>query len=109
MKIEVGGEYTTHDCKAVRIYSTDGKYSYPIHGAVFEDDEWRVLQWDISGTYCRNSLKPEYRLVAVKEYVWLWRFHDKSISPDNFLSEKDVVEKYGLREGHVIKVEITGG
>lgn len=49
LKIEVGKFYKIRSGEKVRIYATDGGDERPIHGAIFEDNEWIMHGWRDSG------------------------------------------------------------
>lgn len=55
--IDKNKEYTTRDGREVRIYATDGKGDYPVHGAWFniQDDRWMVEEWTAKGEYYWGS------------------------------------------------------
>lgn len=50
-KFEAGKEYKTRDGSRARIYATDGRGPWPIHGAIFENegDGWVMNSWSSEG------------------------------------------------------------
>jgi len=46
----------TRDGTPVRIYATDGKGRYPIHGAMLLPDGWELATWAEEGRYVRSSV-----------------------------------------------------
>lgn len=55
MKIEVGKFYRTRDGHKVRIYATDGSGLFPVHGAIYYDDEWSISTWTSDGLNMRGN------------------------------------------------------
>jgi hypothetical protein len=43
--IDINKQYRTRDGREVRIYATDGKGIYPVHGAVKVEDGWIPYTW----------------------------------------------------------------
>ena len=48
--IDIDKKYRTLNGREVRIYATDGKGTYPVHGAVKVDDGWLSYTWEATGT-----------------------------------------------------------
>lgn len=55
VKIEVGKFYISRDGKKVRIYATDGKGDYPVHGAFYSNGGWDSLELTKYGRYYSNG------------------------------------------------------
>lgn len=51
MKIDINKQYQTRNRKKVRIYSTEALGDFPIHGAVWLDNEWDICTWTKDGKY----------------------------------------------------------
>ena len=50
-------------CKA-RIYATDGWAKYPIHGAIYENNDWFDQAWQENGEYFNLLGESEYDLIS---------------------------------------------
>lgn len=67
-KIETTKNYTTRDGCEVRIYAMDGDDSYPIHGAVKQENgKWSTAEWTEDGRYLRDGSEDVRDLVEVVE------------------------------------------
>ena len=49
MTYEAGKEYLTRNGRRARIYATDGGGTYPIHGAIQNDNLWYTAVWTAIG------------------------------------------------------------
>ena len=71
--IDINKKYRTRDGREVRIYAIDGHESFPVHGAIKMDGQWRVSTWNSSGNGITSSKGD--RLTEVpprhKQTVWL--------------------------------------
>ncbi len=48
--ISATGSYMTKDGREVRIYATDGRWPFPVHGAIAHDDGgWQLACWSENG------------------------------------------------------------
>lgn len=50
--IEPGKFYRTRDGRKARVYATDGRVLYIIHGAVLTDRGWMSARWKKNGRFC---------------------------------------------------------
>lgn len=80
MTIDTVGFWKTRDGRKVRIYATDGRRQYPIHGAILMGGEWAESSWLADGAHSAElpprdtdivGRWPEEREVEV--WVWLQR------------------------------------
>lgn len=80
MRIILEGTYRTRDGRDVRIYAVDGADAAPVHGAVKQMGEWRMMSWTTAGhanPFCdtSNDLLPaptkKYRVV-IEGYKYDW-------------------------------------
>ena len=74
--IDINKQYRTRDGREVRIYATDGRGIYPVHGAVKVEDGWTPYTWKevgVEGVSNVNDLieiRPRHkRTVWVNAYV----------------------------------------
>lgn len=80
--IEEGLEYTTRDKRRVRIYSTSGGGSYPVHGAIWNTEEkrWTSQVWTREGAFMSPSRPENADLIPVPRKivreVWVNVFAD---------------------------------
>ena len=87
MKFEVGKTYKTRGGSEARVYATDGKDNYPVHGAMNNGDGWEYAGWTSKGgwfdddnTRCsKHDLIPEKRrrLKTVAELMAEYWIFDK--------------------------------
>ena len=67
-KIETTKKYTAYDGREVRVYATDGAGSYPVHGAVKQENgEWYPLKWTEDGRYLADGSEDIKDLIEVVE------------------------------------------
>ena len=64
--IDKNKTYKTRYGDKVRIYATDGRGDYPVHGAILEDGEWGSQTWTIDGKFTDDGSGEVYDLVEVK-------------------------------------------
>lgn len=72
MKITIDGKYETRDGRAVRIYATDAGGKYPVHGAIWSDEEdgWESEAWTEEGQWLRSTPVLAKDLVPAKRYTF---------------------------------------
>jgi len=81
--IDKSKTYRTRDGREVRIYATDGRDFYPVHGAIDQGDGWQQNCWTKNGQHSLNKttcydgsdlieVRPRH-----KRTVWL------NVHPDN--------------------------
>jgi hypothetical protein len=51
MTIDKDKKYKTRNGWDVRIYATDGRDEYPVHGAIYRDNQWQMSQWRDTGSW----------------------------------------------------------
>jgi hypothetical protein len=70
--IDINKKYRTRNGHEVRIYATDGKGIYPVHGAVKVEGGWRFSTWKETGIEGVNNI---HDLIEVrprhKRTVWV--------------------------------------
>lgn len=64
--IDINKTYRTRDGREVRIYATDGKGPYPVHGAVRLTEFWSPMNWSHCGVYRADTKNHDYDLIEVK-------------------------------------------
>lgn len=52
---EVGKEYKTRDGRRFRVYATDGKGAFSVHGAILDDGDWVAQSRTADGHYLSNG------------------------------------------------------
>jgi hypothetical protein len=72
-KISMGKQYATRDGRDVRIYATDGRGVFPVHGAIMGDDKWCLSQWDPDGKRF-SKLDSSSDLIEVKPRIKIERW-----------------------------------
>ena len=71
-KIDTTKKYTTRDRREARIYATDGAGSYPLHGAVKQENgEWHTVEWTEDGYYLADETEEARDLVEAVEQKML--------------------------------------
>ena len=55
MMIDINKKYRTRDGREVRIYATDGRAVYPIHGAILQEHGWQQSCWAVDGLHSISS------------------------------------------------------
>jgi hypothetical protein len=99
--IDINKKYRTRDGREVRIYATDGKGVYPVHGAVKVEGGWCFSTWKATGIEGVNNV---HDLIEVrprhKRTVWLHVFKNGSVCATE--------ESYYVPAGRIacIKVEL---
>ena len=82
--IDINKKYRTRDGREVRIYATDGRAMYPIHGAILQEHGWQQSCWAVDGLHSISSsgnhsgdlieVRPRH-----KRTVWLHVFKNGSV------------------------------
>jgi len=94
MTFKPGETYKTRDGREARVYATDGKGDWSIHGAVLWGDGWRSEWWTRDGrsSYTKSvaDLMPPKRELWVNIHEW----KDGVITVRNHKSKRDA-ELYG--------------
>ena len=49
--IDLSKKYQTRDGRPVRIYATDGRGKFPVHGAIKATAGWTSANWRLDGVY----------------------------------------------------------
>lgn len=97
--------YRTRDGREVRIYATDGRGEFQIHGAIKTDIGWSCSEWKLNGQSYANRSGPN-DLIEVrprhKRTVWLSMFHHNVMA--SFTSEG--AKSIGYGRIACIKVEL---
>ena len=72
--IDINKQYRTRDGREVRIYATDGRGEFQIHGAIKTDIGWSCSEWKLNGQSYANRSGPN-DLIEVrprhKRTVWV--------------------------------------
>ena len=72
--IDINKKYVTRDGREVRIYATDGRDPFPVHGATKEKYGWNMETWSEGGR-CYAYMERDKDLLEVrprhKRTVWL--------------------------------------
>jgi hypothetical protein len=78
--IDITKKYRTRDGREVRIYATDGRGIYPVHGAVKVEGGWLPYTWKATGVEGVNNVNDVNDLIEVrprhKRTVWLNVYKD---------------------------------
>lgn len=90
-KINMTDTYTTTDGRKVRIDAIDGGGTYPVHGAIFEENKWTSYTWTLDGKF-NVVLSDPRTLTKVSPYadwpidakVWVWESKNNSKLPRHF-------------------------
>jgi len=82
--IDKNKTYKTRDGREVRIYATDGRAFYPIHGAILQEHGWQQSCWAVDGLHSISSsgnhsgdlieVRPRH-----KRTVWLHVFKNSTV------------------------------
>ena len=65
-KISKDKQYKTRDGRDVRIYATDGRGVFPVHGAIKDGEGWTSVNWCEDGMHLGNNKRTEYDLIEFK-------------------------------------------
>ena len=72
--IDINKKYRTRDGREVRIYATDGRDPFPVHGATKEKYGWNMETWSEGGR-CDAYMERDKDLIEVRprhnRTVWL--------------------------------------
>jgi hypothetical protein len=106
--IDINKKYRTRDGREVRIYATDGRAMYPIHGAILQEHGWQQSCWAVDGLHSISSsgnhsgdlieVRPRH-----KRMVWVNVYGDSK--PALHLS-RELADQYRLDRIACIKVEL---
>jgi len=58
-KIDKDKQYKTHDGRDVRIYATDGRGVFPVHGAIKDGEGWSSYTWANNGSSVNSASRKE--------------------------------------------------
>lgn len=67
MALDLTKPIKTRDGNEVRIYATDGKVPYSIHGAVLTNGAWKMASWIATGEELHNGIPSSKDLVNVPQ------------------------------------------
>ena len=89
---EPGKEYRTRDGNRARVYATDGRDPWNIHGAIFYEDlgGWDPTAWRSDGKVTAPKGQRQYDLMPPAREVWLWETPNGSLDGMVCSSEDDV-------------------
>jgi hypothetical protein len=106
--IDKNRTYRTRDGREVRIYATDGRAMYPIHGAILQEHGWQQSCWAVDGLHSISSsgnhsgdiieVRPRH-----KRTVWVNIYDDSK--PALHLS-RELADQYRCDRIACIKVEL---
>jgi hypothetical protein len=71
MAIDINKKYRTRDGRDVRIYAVDAGGRAPIHGAVFDGENWSIRTWKPGGMHCERQCDLVEVKPTVKVDLWL--------------------------------------
>jgi len=57
--IDKNKKYRTRDGREVRIYATDGRGDWPVHGAYLVNDGWHLTTWRADGSFYIVEEQPQ--------------------------------------------------
>lgn len=84
-KIEMGKKYRTRGGKEVRIYAVDAGGEYPVHGAVWNGDNWDNYSFSSTGEFITGEDNEDdlvevgpYDHIKIDDKVIAWNDPDKS-------------------------------
>jgi len=82
--IDINKKYRTRDGREVRIYATDGRAFYPIHGAILQEHGWQQSCWTVDGLHSLSSTgNNSGDLIEVrprhKRTMWLHVFKNSTV------------------------------
>ena len=90
--IDIKKNYRTRDGREVRIYATDGRGEFQIHGAIKTDIGWSCSEWKLNGQSYANRSGPN-DLIEVrqrhKRTVWLNFYDDGTQTSHHNLEEAE--------------------
>ena len=71
--IDKSKTYRTRDGREVRIYATDGRGEWPVHGAVGNEDGWHIVSWRSDGKWTHGHSTADLIEVKprIKREVWV--------------------------------------
>jgi hypothetical protein len=106
--IDINKKYRTRDGREVRIYSTDGGGSFPIHGAIkLSDDKWTIATWRKDGlkyeelsSFDLFEVKPRHKVTA------LVNTYCSTISEGLYFTKEDADKSQAPSRTGCIKIEI---
>ena len=106
--INIDKKYRTRDGREVRIYATDGRAMYPIHGAILQEHGWQQSCWAVDGLHSISSsgnhsgdlieVRPRH-----KRTVWVNIYDDSK--PALHLS-RELADQYWCDRTACIKVDL---
>ena len=71
--IDINKKYRTRDGREVRIYATDGRGEFQIHGAIKTDIGWSCSEWKLNGqSYANRSGPNDLIEVRPRHTLPLW-------------------------------------
>jgi hypothetical protein len=108
--IDINKKYRTRDGREVRIYATDGRAMYPIHGAILQQHGWQQSCWAVDGLHSISSsgnhsgdiieVRPRH-----KRTVWM-NVYGSGIVPEVWSSKENADRAAACGRIACIKVEL---
>lgn len=104
--ISMDKEYRTRDGREARIYATDGKPPFQVHGAVKHNGAWTNESWTLNGSYQDDKCERVSDLIEVKPRIkrdiWM-NVYDYGCSS---FSDPEVAKNYA-NPGCLARVKVT--
>jgi hypothetical protein len=110
--IDKNKQYKTRDGREVRIYATDGRGVFPVHGAIRESNGWYSCNWSQYGKYSEEPDSPSHliefkprkkieRWIMVERYdaCSMWITKPSQIETVNSFALKHIVFEVEEGEG----------
>jgi len=100
-----GEEYVTRGDDPARVYATDARGDFPIHGAILWDDVWHAAQWMSNGYYGRIE-RNSFDLIPPKpkpREVWIWDWHKAGLDIRNHSTAGVSAAMYNPATGRAVK------
>lgn len=91
LDIKPGKFYSTRSGMKVRIYATDGRPNFEVHGAILLRQGWEGMSWQLNGKYAASDY--EYTQDIVSE----WKEHPLELWV-NIYSPTETVDAYWSKE-----------
>jgi len=105
-----GEEYRTRGYYPARVYATDARGGFPVHGAIFKNGEWRVAAWTKEGKRTRDVMSPSDLMPPKPKprAVWIWDWDNAGLSIGHFTTPEAAADGHNPDKGHAVKFrEVT--
>ena len=86
-----------------RVYANDTGGTYPIHGAILQDGEWKSHVWTSEGRSNLNIGTPLDLMPPKPREVWIWSWDEAGLDTEAYFTKSNAGLVHNPNKGHAVK------